>query len=281
MNDNFGQEVIEYLKKENHGKPMVMNGKIASEQVVDVLLPEVNCGIKFHYVGEKPSAEDLCEKPDGLKIVHLWEDHWIFNREKITSKMSSLLGNTHKIHGRETKIAPLDNARLMNFLAFNHLNMPFKAKYKFGLFHENELVAAMSFSKSREIIRDGIVYDSYELQHFCNKLNTTVVGGFSKLLKQFIKQQNPDDIMTYIDADWSARNSWSSLGFELVDKLAPMVFWLDTKSGIRESPHFVLKKHSKSIDDISTPAAKKNFLDLHGFIEVFNSGSYKYLMKRK
>lgn len=281
MKSSFQDEVIDFLRESIHGKIMLLSQEILPNLVVDAWIPEVNCGIVFHQIGKVYEAQDLETATPDFKIVHLWEDRWIFSREKVESKLNSLMGNTHKIHGRQTKVEKINNAQLMDFLAFNHLNMPFKAKHKFGLFHEDKLVAVMSFSKSREIIRNGIVFNSYELLHFCNKLNTTVVGGFSKLLKQFIKQQNPDDIMTYVDVDWSAGNSWSSLGFELVDRLPPMVFWLDTQTGKRESPDFMQKKHSKSMEDISSLAAKKAFLDAHGFIEVFNSGSYKYLMKRK
>lgn len=39
----------------------------------------------------------------------------------------------------------------------------------------------------------------WELYRFCNKLNTSVVGGFDKLFKYFIRNYNPKNILTYSD----------------------------------------------------------------------------------
>ncbi len=281
MNSNFRKSAIVFLREASHGKNMVLDAEISPGKVVDVLFPGINCVVVLHFVGENHRDMINWQNSDGVKVVHLWEDQWVFCREKITSKISSLLGNTQKIHGRQTKLAAIDNARLMDFLAINHLNVPIKARYKYGLFHENELVAVMSFSKGRKIMRGRVPYNSFELLRFCSKLDTTVVGGFSKLLNHFIKTQNPDDIMTYIDGDWSDGQSLLKFGFESMGEMPPMFFWLDTKTGVREYPRIVLKKHEISMDDISNPIDKKAFLYLHGFKEVYNSGGHKYLLRRK
>ncbi len=44
----------------------------------------------------------------------------------------------------------------------------------------------MTFSKERVIYKNNNDSDRYELIRFCNKLNTTVVGGFSRLLKYLL-----------------------------------------------------------------------------------------------
>ncbi len=249
-----------------------------------MLFEGLNFGIVFHSIGE---SENLGQAPNPdpllaqIRIVHLWEDQWTFHEKKMKSRLRSLLGISQRIHGRETEVTAIDNQQLIEFLARNHLNVPLKAKYKFGLFGSEGLLAVMSFSKPRPILREGQSYASFELLRFCNRLNLTVVGGFSKLLHHFITKYNPDDIMTYVDADWSEGDYLKALGFTKVDKLPGMEFWLNTETGVREYPDLVLKKHKKTMEDIGTQEQKDDFIQKMGYSSVYNSGSYKYLLKRK
>ena len=65
------------------------------------------------------------------------------------------------------------------------------------------------------MVRAGVKHRSYEMIHCCAKRDGHVVGGISKLLKAFIRQHKPDDIITVVDREWgSADKSWHALGFE-------------------------------------------------------------------
>ena len=211
--------------------------------------------------------------------VQLWEDQWVYHNDKVKSKIRSLLGLTNRIHARETKVVKIDNGTLMRFLEQNHLNVAIKGKFKYGLSHKGDLVAVISFSKGRTMIRDSQEYESYELLRFCNKLHCTVVGGFSKLLQHFIKAQHPDDIMTYIDADWSNGKSLISMGFKYIEMKEPVEFWLNRETGVRESPHLVMEQ--KPILEEIKSEKPGDFLSQLGYIKIFNSGSYKLLLKLK
>lgn len=50
----------------------------------------------------------------------------------------------------------------------------------------------MTFGKSRENKK----YE-YELYRFCNKINTNIIGAFSKLLKYFEKKYEPKSLISY------------------------------------------------------------------------------------
>ena len=56
--------------------------------------------------------------------------------------------------------------------------------------------------------------DEYEMYRFANKLNTNVQGGFSKLLKYFIKTYKPKTIHTYANMDHSNGNVYTRCNFE-------------------------------------------------------------------
>jgi len=285
MNGDFKKEVLDYLKSVNEKLEMVLNHEISEEVHADVYFPEINCAIIFHSLSGTEKNQKALSGPisQAIKIIQLWEDQWNFHNEKIRSKIRSLLGITKRIHGRETKLISIDNNRLMEFLEVNHLNVPIKGKYKYGLEKDQELMAVMSFSKGRQIDRENVVYNSYELLRFCNMLDTTVVGGFSKLLSHFTIIQNPDDVMTYVDCDWSDGQSFLAMGFEYSETIPAFEFWLNTKTGDREYPHLVLKKSAdqQGMDSFATEVEKESFLQKTGYIKVYNSGSYKFILKRK
>jgi hypothetical protein len=73
----------------------------------------------------------------------------------------------------------------------------------------------MSFSSFRINLGNKKPKDNeYELIRFCNKLNTNVVGGASKLLKYFINNYNPLKVISYADNDYSEGKLYNVLGFK-------------------------------------------------------------------
>lgn len=232
--------------------------------------------IQLHYVGDDNNALNPQIYP---RLKHLWEDQWLNQPEKIKSKIRSLVGLTAKVHGRQTTVVKLNNDELIGFLNDNHLNVPIKAKYKYGLTFKHDLVAIMSFSKGRPIQRDGMKYNSFELLRYCNKLNMTVVGGVSKLLKHFIKEQSPDDIMTYVDADWSDGKALETFGFELVGYKDPIRLYLNLTSGEREYEDFLREK--LGLRGVPDPGELRAEFINAGYAPVRNSGSYKYILDLK
>lgn len=288
MNDTFYDEVIEFIKGERSGAEIVCTKDAPVHGFYSIFLPILNLSIVLIPLTNAqlllPEAETNIEGK--VKRVVLWEDLWRYQTQKVQSKLRSLLQKTIKIHGRSTKIVSIDNAVLTLFLKENHLNVPLKAKYKYGLMHDEELVAVMSFSKGRPMPRRGTMYQSFELLRYCSLLNITVVGGFGKLLNHFIKRVKPDDVMTYIDADWSGGESLSRFGFVCQGKTAPQQFLLDLRTGERVYPHRVHQLPKKVIKNTlesmnNSPDGPKEVLPaLHdGILQVYNSGSYKYLLK--
>ncbi|MBD0403109.1 hypothetical protein [Flammeovirga sp. EKP202] len=191
------------------------------------------------------------------RIIHLWADTWHLKQSAVLSRVAGLLGYTTRIHARTLKVKRIDIHTLNEFIESNHISGSPSSKIKLGLFQGEKLVAVASFSGKRKINdRDGLSHRSYELIRYCNLNDHTVVGGLSKLLKYFIKEYSPDDIMTYTDSDWSAGESFTKLGFEKMDHSVPIVYnWNDA-----------LKIREKS----------NNNLDAK--FPVFNAGSNKYIL---
>lgn len=188
---------------------------------------------------------------NGVNSVILWEDQWQSKADIIKSRLLSFLGISVRIPGRLTYVTRIDKAESAKFLKKNHLQGVTSSKYQFGLYlpikyfrvlpadfqldnsGRDLLVAVATFSYVRIFIHGEKPFRSFELIRFSSLINTTVVGGMNKLLSAFSKEMHPDDIMTYIDLEWSDGTSYRKLGFEEISRKPPVSFWLDTETNER------------------------------------------------
>ncbi|UKJ06094.1 hypothetical protein [Solitalea lacus] len=213
------------------------------------------------------------ESDKNQRVIVIWEDQWITQKELIQSRIQSILGITKRIHGRATKVKRIDKNLLNSFLANNHLNVITTAKFKYGLFYKDELVAVASFSSGRLMKTRGENYRSYELIRFANLRGNTVVGGLSKLLKQFIEEINPGDIMTYADREWSQGMGYEKLGFICEGITPAQQFWLKEGEWIRYYTH---KLPVELLRQKNSDETEQAFLNRLGYVQIQNAGNYKY-----
>lgn len=119
----------------------------------------------------------------------------------------------------ESKRIPKELADL--FLALNHRLGTTRCHYLYGLFLRKAttelpagtLVAVAGFSGPRIWQKGGSTIHSYEWVRYASAHGFGVDGGMGKLLKAFIDEMHPDDIMSYADASWSNGDAYRKLGF--------------------------------------------------------------------
>ena len=201
----------------------------------------------------------------GIRLIHLWEDIFIQKPSVVRSRVRALIGESERVFARNTEVQHLSQPALNDFLNAHHLQGATQAKYKYGLVHKGQLVAAASFSAGRPIVRNGKNYQSYELIRFANASSYTVTGGLSKLLNAFTNEVQPDDIMTYADRDWSLGQSYEQLGFSFVENTPPQAFLIHPQTKIRYYPHRLPE------GSISEELLAK------GYFIIYNAGNKKYL----
>ena len=200
---------------------------------MDVYLPELKIAFEFNglYWHNELNKEnnyhlnktELCEQ-NGIQLIHIYEDDWIYKQDIVKSMISNKLGKTsNKIFARKCEIKEIsDNNLVRLFLDENHIQGFVGSKIKIGLFFNNELVSIMTFGNRRVVMgKKTTNVDEYELLRFCNKINTNVIGGASKLFKYFIKKYNPSEITTYADRSFSRGKLYEKLGFKFVSKTQP------------------------------------------------------------
>lgn len=211
-----------------------------------------------------------------IRFINIFEDFYIIKKEVVMQRISAILGVFTSIRARNTSVSRIDKRALDDFLHTNNLYSSPTARYKYGLFYKDRLVAAASFSAGRPIQRNGKTYRSFELVRFANLAGYIVVGGVGKLLKRFIQEVKPDDIMSYADLDWSSGASYEKLGFQLIGITPPQEFWINPDEKIRYYPHKLPQKLTDKSNKYEIPI--EEILEEERYFRFFNSGNLKYLL---
>jgi hypothetical protein len=286
---NSGQEIqLQDFIKNNYDGEILLNNRSIIGTELDIYIPELKMAFEFNgvywhneiYKSNKYHLEktELAEKND-IKLIHIYQDNWMFKQDIIKSRILNLLGKSDKLFARKCKIKEiLDNKLVRDFLEKNHLQGFVGSKIKIGLFYENELVSLMTFGYQRKSMGQKSKENSYEMLRFCNKLNINVVGGASRLFDHLIKTYNPNEVISYADRSWSSGNLYEKLGFHLVHKTTPNYYYVI--DGIRRY-RFEFRK-DVLVRQGADPSKTEHEIMLEKKIyRIYDSGHLKYIYKKK
>lgn len=211
---------------------------------IDIYLPKLKLGFEFnglywHSSDKKPKSYHLDKteyfKSKGIRIIHIWEDDWDYKKEIIKSMIKNHIGKTNnKIYARNCKVKEIKDVKsVRKFLDNNHIQGFTGSKIKLGLYYNNELVSIMIFDKNEG--RKKLSEKEWNLSRFCNKINTNIVGGASKLLSYFINNNSCTRIISYADHDWSLGELYYKLGFVKLNNTDPDYKYLIEDKRIHKS----------------------------------------------
>ena len=167
-----------------------------------------------------------CEE-NGIRLIHVFEDEWLYKKDIVKSMILNMLHKTpSKIYARKCEISEVTNKEVKEFLDNNHIQGKCNSSVNIGLYYNGELVSLMTFGKPRINLGSHSQEGSWELVRFCNKLNTSVVGGASRLFKHFITKYQPNNIISYSDNRWATGNMYDKLGFVFDHASAPNYYYV-------------------------------------------------------
>ena len=231
-------EIYEYIRKFSKDA-LQRDHKIIKPKELDIFIPSKNIAIEYdglHWHNEimdriTPSFHlyktELCNEK-GVRLIHIFEDEWLEKPQIVKSILKNILGATaNYIYARQCEVRNVDSMTATQFLDDNHIQGQCKSKYYYGLYYKGELVSLMTFSKAKLHRKNNEDSENtWELLRFCNKLDTIVVGGASKLLKHFIGEVKPIKIVTYVDKRWSVGTLFKRLGFVHTHDDKPNYFYV-------------------------------------------------------
>jgi hypothetical protein len=219
---------------------------------------------------------ELCEK-QGIQLIHIFEDEWLYKREIVESRLKNILGLTkERVFARKCEIKEVNNKESREFLNKNHIQGNVGSSLKIGLYYNNELVSIMTFGDLRRLMGKNKENDSYELLRFCNKLDTTVIGGANKLLKYFIKTHKPKEIISYADRRWSQGNLYEKLDFTFIHNSKPNYYYIMKD---KREYRFKYRKDVLVREGYDKDKTERQIMKERGINRIYDCGNKKWLMK--
>ena len=268
---NFCKSILPEEEVLSNTKQIITTSK-GNPAELDIYIPAKRVAIE--YDGCIWHAEDkekqlyktiACDRL-GIRLLHIWDDLWLSKKSIYKSIISSALGvYERKVYARKCKCRVLSPEEYTSFLEKNHIQGSVNSSLRLGLFYGDELVQVAGWGKSR--FKDG----EYELHRMCSKLNTQVIGGFSKL----IKHSNLDGFISYIDRSLYNGSGYVSCGFEKIGETPPGYFYWSSSKG--RLSRYQTQKHKlcKTLATYDDKLSELENLHNNHYLRVYDCGNIK------
>jgi hypothetical protein len=112
------------------------------------------------------------------------------------------------------------------------------------------------------------------LSRFCNKINTSVIGGASKLISYFNKTYKPTRVISFADKSWSTGNLYTNLGFYIKNITYPNYSYIVNKN--RSNKQKWTKKKLIKMGYDKNLSESKIMEDNLGSYKIFDCGQIKF-----
>lgn len=259
-------EIAEFLKKngfepsrQTRGRAEVLCTSTLDGKKTKIILP-----IEITASSTEDSSAMGLDSFNEYPIV-ITEDRWRAQQGMTQSRLLAHLEIFSQAYARNCEVRKIDKATAQEFLDANHSYGYASCKYRYGLFLKRQtghlasgfpvkpgmtdqscharpdrasivpgmLIAVATFSNARKWTKGNKEIRSYEWTRYASLPYLRINGGMGKVLKAFIEDVRPDDIMSYADLEWSEGDVYRSLGFENEGTKAPVLFSIDTATWTR------------------------------------------------
>ncbi len=280
----YEKEIVEFINIEN----IETNNKyVIRPYELDIYLPEYKLAIEFdglywhskHNKNYHLNKTEMCREK-GIQLFHIFENEWFDSARKDIWKsiINGKLGRNNKIYARKTEVREIiDNKLVKEFLNNNHLQGFVGSSVKIGLFYKDELISVMTFGKTRFSKKYR-----YEMIRFCTKKFLIVVGGASKLYSYFIRNYNPESVISYADRRYSNGNLYKKLGFEFSHNSSPNYWYFKNSSfNLYSRIKFQKSKLYNLLENFDNKKSEIENMKNNGYLRIFDCGNiiYKYIEK--
>lgn len=275
------KEVVAFIQSIYQGAIKENTRRIITPKELDIYIPEKKIAIEFDgvfwhssYVRDKEEVKTFhlektvaCNEK-GIRLIHIFEDEWNNKGEICKSIIASALGiYQQRVYARKCEVSSVDNETAKYFLNENHIQGNINGK-SLGLFYQNELVQIITYGNSR------FKKNELELYRMCTKLNTQVIGGFSKLLKHL----ESDSIISYIDRRLYNGKGYLNTGWQIIGYSKPSYFY--TKGTFREN-RMKYQKHmlKDKLEIYNENLNEEDNMEANGYYRIYDCGTIKVQFK--
>ncbi len=267
------REVASFLRE--HGITVEQNVRTLINGEIDIWLPQYNiaieyCGLYWHSDLFKSNNYHLdklnkCTEV-GIRLITLFEDEWTFNGDTTRHKiLRNIIPTSDRVYARNTTIESVSLKEKNKFLDQHHIQKSGAGSINYGLYEMDQLVAVITFINKG----DGV----YELNRYAT--SKSVVGGFSKLLTHFKRNNDWCKIISFADMRWSVGSLYDNTGWTCEAILPPDYNWC--KNGKRYHKFNFRHKYLDSKLSQYDPNLSENVnCKRDGYLKIYNCGLRRY-----
>jgi hypothetical protein len=279
------QEIVDYLLELDPLLQLSINDrKLIAPYEIDILISDHRLAIEFngffwHSDSSKGNNYHLMKTTacadNGVKLIHIFEDEWVYKKEIVKSRLSYLLNRSKRLFARKCEVREVSPSDATKFLDRCHLQGRCRSSERYGLFYNGELVALMTFGKPRF----NKNYE-WELLRYCSLPFTNIVGGASKLLSAF-RKVHAEPLITYADRRWSDGHLYKSLGFDLVGTSKPSYFYVKSGSDLRINRATAQKHNLAQLlgSEFDVSLSESQNMKTAGYDRIFDCGNFVFEMR--
>lgn len=167
--------------------------------------------------------EALAAHDAGVELMQIYD--WFDIDTMLDMIKSKFMMQPRKIFARNTEARVISQKDANDFLEKYHMQGGARGQsYCVGLFDKDkgDLLQVQTFGPSR-FDKDH----EWEAIRLASKSGVVVVGGVSKGFSKFIKDNDPESVLSYVDADRSVGDADEKTGFSYVRQTTPTDVWFD------------------------------------------------------
>jgi hypothetical protein len=256
---------------------------------LDIVLPDQKIAIEYNGLYWHSESNNINStyhlyktnkcKELGYRLIHIFEDEWIFKRNIVKNRLKSLMGKNYKLYARKCTVQEIDTKTKQRFLDKYHIQGGDKANIKLGAFYKNRLVGVMTFSKPRIALGSKGKEGAYELSRFCTLGSFNITGLASKFLSYFKSHYDYTEIISYSDLRWNTGKTYEKIGFEYSHTSKPNYWYCKTQ---KREHRFKYRKSElpKLLENFDKSLSERENMLNHNFHIVWDCGNNVYRLNK-
>ena len=280
---SFEQQVKDFMESITDCK-ILSNVKVGTREV-DLLLPEYNLAIECNgsYWHSEINGRgknyhldktEIC-LANNIRLLHIWEHQWNQQQDIVKSRLTAVLQQSKRIYARKCTVKELTGAETSDFFTVNHIQGNAAAAIKIGLYYQEQLVAAMTFSKSR--------YNKsvdFELVRYAGIKGHNIIGGASKLFAWFVKKYSPASVLSYSDRSFNTGKLYQMLGFEHSHSSPPAYYYTKNYKQFENRVKFQKHKLKDILERFDPALSEWDNMRMNGYDRIWDCGADVWVWSR-
>lgn len=228
-----------------------------------IYYPEGNSDKYYH------RNKTLLAEKHGLRCIHIfdWDD---------AASIVNMLADKSNIYARKCEVCFISESAASEFLDQYHLQKSVRGQVIcLGLVYNGELVSVMTFGQPRYTNKYQL-----ELLRYATAADLRIIGGASKLFQFFLKEVNPESIISYCNRAKFTGDVYTKLGFKLLRHNPPAKVWSKDSEMITD-----ILLHQRGYDqlfntDYGKGTDNEELMRQNGWRSVYDCGQDVYVYKK-